>query len=478
MNSNAGFYAVGLLLLAASVLLLRMRGLPGFVEQLAVPVLLVGGGCLSFAVLRDLSVQAGTLLLALVVLGVTTALTQIWLRSLLGALSAVLVGIALTTHPAVWISRGGLDLRGPWLACHGLVLIWAAAMWAQGKMRQGSAWLECVASGWLLTTLGGLGLMTGMTFLAGGVVPGDAFGRLATQVTVERAGRGFSWFTSASSAFLACAAAAWIARAWPSLRQPAFWAAAVVLSALCGLMPTLGAVLLLLAGCASTRRWYLVTAAALSAAWIIGAFYYRLDWPLASKAAALVAAGAVLGVLSATLRRKAGRSPSAASVQQGPRTHFAALWVGLATLASLGVASAAIWQKQALIESGRKVFVELAPVDPRSLMQGDYMQLNFRLPSHSATTSFYPQVVARRDERGVATLLRMREIGSGLAADEFVIKLTVKNGGLMLVTDAWFFREGEAQRWARAKYGEFRVAPDGQALLVGMADAELKPIPP
>ena len=43
----------------------------------------------------------------------------------------------------------------------------------------------------------------------------------------------------------------------------------------------------------------------------------------------------------------------------------------------------------------------------------------------------------------------------------------------MLVTNAWYFREGEAEHWAAARYGEFRVLPDGRALLVGMADAQL-----
>ena len=54
--------------------------------------------------------------------------------------------------------------------------------------------------------------------------------------------------------------------------------------------------------------------------------------------------------------------------------------------------------------------------------------------------------------------------------------MTPKGGRWTLVTDAWFFREGDGERWQKARYGEFRVAPDGRALLVGMADAELKPI--
>ena len=46
------------------------------------------------------------------------------------------------------------------------------------------------------------------------------------------------------------------------------------------------------------------------------------------------------------------------------------------------------------------------------------------------------------------------------------------------MTDAWYFREGDGQRWEQARYGEFRVEPDGRALLVGMADAQLRPIDP
>jgi uncharacterized membrane-anchored protein len=85
-------------------------------------------------------------------------------------------------------------------------------------------------------------------------------------------------------------------------------------------------------------------------------------------------------------------------------------------------------------------------------------------------------VVARRDERDVATLLRLYRPGEGLAEGEFPVELTPRGGRWTLATDAWFFREGEAQRWQAARYGEFRVAADGRALLVGLADDQLRPI--
>ena len=81
--------------------------------------------------------------------------------------------------------------------------------------------------------------------------------------------------------------------------------------------------------------------------------------------------------------------------------------------------------------------------------------------------------MARRDARGVATLLRIDD-GTPLAADEMRIELSPKDGRWILVSDAWFFREGEAERWARAKYGEFRVDAGGRALLVGLRGAGLE----
>jgi uncharacterized membrane-anchored protein len=252
-----------------------------------------------------------------------------------------------------------------------------------------------------------------------------------------------------------------------------------VLVALAWFMPALGAVLLALAVCATSVRWRLATAAGVAAAWIVGAFYYQLDWPLATKAAVLVGAGAVLGALGwwAGAVHRVAHQTAAEHEANGSR---AARW-GIATsvVAVLAVANGGIWQKENLIAHGQPVYVELAPVDPRSLMQGDFMRLNFRMPGEvqarldGLTTSRRPRMIARRDERGVASLVRLDD-GTALAAEEFRFELTPKDGRWILVSDAWFFREGEAQRWQPAKYGEFRVDPSGKALLVGLRGPNLE----
>jgi uncharacterized membrane-anchored protein len=192
----------------------------------------------------------------------------------------------------------------------------------------------------------------------------------------------------------------------------------------------------------------------------------------------LAAVGALLAALvwlGAGLRR----AWHAKTAGQGPG--LAPWLIGLTAIGTLAVANVGIWQKEILIAQGRPVFLELAPVDPRSLMQGDFMRLRFRLPAEADGQPRLlgrgrPQVVARCDAMRVAALLRLRNPGETLAEGEFPIELTPKDGGWTVATDAWFFREGDSPRWQAARYGEFRVTPDGQALLVGLVGADLKPI--
>jgi uncharacterized membrane-anchored protein len=257
------------------------------------------------------------------------------------------------------------------------------------------------------------------------------------------------------------------------------------MAALAWLLPTLGAVWVALAVTLITARTRLAALSALCGAWIIGSSYYQVQWTLAQKALVLAAIGLLLGVL---VWVGAGRSigpgtgdrpPPALGTSRGGT----AVWlIVLAVVATLAVTGLQVWRKERLIAEGRPVFVELAPADPRSLIQGDFMRLAFSIPSGIQPPPGIlgrgrPRVVARIDARGVATLLRPYDPRIPGATDEFLLALTPKNGRWTLATDAWFFREGEAARWEVARYGEFRVTPDGEALLVGLADAELRPIP-
>lgn len=486
-----GTYVLGGLVLVGAVGLLRSRTLSLFIEQLAVPALMVGGGLLGFALFRDLPDRNAAALSAAVVVAVVWAIPKPWLRVLLGAGAAGLVGLAVEPiHLSVF---GRSEWPSVWFALHVLVAVALAAAWVQRALLNdgrgaglAAAW-ESLSVGWLLVTLAGLAFWAGMTFLVGASLGGG--GALAGELARE-VGRGRSspldsdQALALASAALVVAAAAWLAFAWPRVRNTWCAAVAAVLVGLAAFMPSLGAVLLILAYCASAGRWRVASAAGLAAAWIIGAFYYQLAWPLADKALLLVGAGAVLGALAWW----AARSTQAFAVQPSAQAHSASALgraqAGLAfgAVLVLLVANGGIWQKESLIAHGQPLFVQLAPVDPRSLMQGDYMALRFDFANEMAAADNTdlaagqrPHLVVQRDARGIAKQMRP-DRGEPLADHELRVELSPKNGGWILVTDAWYFKEGEAERWARAKYGEFRVSPDGRALLVGLRGADLAPL--
>ena len=140
-----------------------------------------------------------------------------------------------------------------------------------------------------------------------------------------------------------------------------------------------------------------------------------------------------------------------------------------------------IYQKEMHIKNGKVVFLKLAPVDPRSLMQGDYMALRFdmansiskKLPKNRDAID--GRVLVSMDKNNVATFSYLY-IGSLLKENELFLKYRVRNRTVKFATNAFFFEEGTASKYEKAKYGEFRVNNDGGLLLVAMADENLSVI--
>jgi uncharacterized membrane-anchored protein/uncharacterized membrane protein (UPF0136 family) len=454
LENSIALLFIGAALITVAVLLLRDRGLPLFVEQLAVPVLLVGLLCIGWRLHQSLDDQAANALLGLLCLGLTVPLPRAWLRVLLGAAAAG--SLLLLSRP--WQGGWALLSLPFWCLSGFLILLWAVLNRLPLPGRAAEAW-EAAGAGWLLMLIAGLAVQSGTPWLLAGLSglqPGTHMG--ATTLVL-------------GSFVAAVAGLALLARAWPGLRTPRWLLLGGLLCLTALVLPALGTLALAASLCVRERRWRLATAAGLAALWVLGSFYYQLAWSLADKALGLILLGAVLALL---LRRTQGRPLAAAT---GGRAPLALL----ALLLTLAVANIGIWQKETLIAEGEPVFVALAPADPRSLMQGDYMNLRFDIPAkllpafEPSLGARRPHLVLQRDERGVARFLRVDD-GKPLAAGERRFELSPKDGGWVLVTDAWFFREGEGGRWQAARFGEFRLAPDGRALLVNLRDAELRPL--
>lgn len=170
-------------------------------------------------------------------------------------------------------------------------------------------------------------------------------------------------------------------------------------------------------------------------------------------------------------------------------------WRGLmALLAAVGIlllVNAAIVANERLMRDGRMVYLELAPVDPRSLMQGDYMALNYQvsldiraaLPPADDGQAWPPRVDARDghvvvsvDEMGIGRFRRI-DAGEALAVDEQRLQYRVRAGQVRFASNAYFFQEGTAEEYTPARYGRFAVEDGGRLLLVALHDGALRPLP-
>jgi uncharacterized membrane-anchored protein len=151
-----------------------------------------------------------------------------------------------------------------------------------------------------------------------------------------------------------------------------------------------------------------------------------------------------------------------------------------------------IFSKEKQLAEGKIVYLNLAPVDPRSLMQGDYMALRFELadevydalPKTEDYNWWHNDVVA--PDGYVVVSLDDRNIGSfksiytdqPLSANDILMRYRVRNGAIKFATNAYFFQEGHGEYYEPARYGQFRVDDKGELLLAAMYDIDLNKLEP
>ena len=153
-------------------------------------------------------------------------------------------------------------------------------------------------------------------------------------------------------------------------------------------------------------------------------------------------------------------------------------WIALGALLVLGALNFAIVGKERIKRDGEIVLLPLAPVDPRSLIQGDYMALRFALARDIEQRREADPHAARDGEVALARVALDDQRIASLAGDgapaAMTLRYRIRDGHVWLGTNAFFFEEGTAERFNGARYGEFRVdRASGEAVLVGLRDAQL-----
>jgi|Deesub1362A_J573_1020465.scaffolds.fasta_scaffold02366_8 uncharacterized membrane-anchored protein len=152
----------------------------------------------------------------------------------------------------------------------------------------------------------------------------------------------------------------------------------------------------------------------------------------------------------------------------------------LVTLLILGAVNVRVYQREELARSGRQVFLELVPVDPRSLFQGDYIQMRYALSADLADLQLPPKglLLLTLDAANVAQRAELYQPGSPLGENQVLVRYQWGWLGPRIGPDSFFIQEGHARIYRDARFAELRVSPDGDTLLVGLRDELLRPLGP
>ncbi len=157
------------------------------------------------------------------------------------------------------------------------------------------------------------------------------------------------------------------------------------------------------------------------------------------------------------------------------------LFIAANLLLVLLVVNESIYQKERIVKEGRTVFLKLAPRDPRSLMQGDYMVLRQDLlqghPDPMATEPTRGKIVLSLDPQNNGTFARA-DHGTELKDNEIRLKYRRSNRGYLFGLESFFFQEGDAKTYEPARFCEIKVDEKGNAVLVDLLGEGLTKLVP
>jgi uncharacterized membrane-anchored protein len=138
-----------------------------------------------------------------------------------------------------------------------------------------------------------------------------------------------------------------------------------------------------------------------------------------------------------------------------------------------------IMEKEDIKNHGETVYLKLAPVDPRSLMQGDYMRLGYDIALPISATDLKPagNIVIQKDAKGVGQFVRIYN-NEPLKGGEKLMPYALQFKRPFVMPDAYYFEEGKANLYAKAEYGIFKFKGPFERILVGLADGAFNQINP
>jgi uncharacterized membrane-anchored protein len=182
--------------------------------------------------------------------------------------------------------------------------------------------------------------------------------------------------------------------------------------------------------------------------------YYDLAWKLVHKSLLLAVLGVLFMMAAAYLDRKAGSNQKSRSKLAGKR-----LGILLIICLQGGWIGYQVYSNETLLQNGETILLELQPVDPRSLLQGDYVQLNYTISQLEGTSIDDNRpitIVLRKNAQGIHEYTGVYSISG-----EWNTPYEKKPGDVLLngkITGSW-------DQTAQVTYGiEHFFIPEGTGL--------------
>ncbi|MFI8687557.1 GDYXXLXY domain-containing protein [Rossellomorea sp. NPDC077527] len=208
---------------------------------------------------------------------------------------------------------------------------------------------------------------------------------------------------------------------------------------------------------------------------LIVELYYDLAWKLIHKSFLLLVLGILFLLIAAYWDKKTESDRESYSMLKGKKVGILIIillqgaWIGYQ-----------VYSNETLLQHGETVKLELRPVDPRSLLQGDYVELNYtisQLEDSSIDENGPITIVLRKDAQGIH-----QYAGIYKYQEEWNTPYDPKEGDVLLngkVTKPWgnanqitygiehyFIPEGTGlDVEGKAKYAVVKVSDKGDAIL-------------
>ncbi len=125
---------------------------------------------------------------------------------------------------------------------------------------------------------------------------------------------------------------------------------------------------------------------------------------------------------------------------------------------------------------GKEVLLEIRPVDPRDLLRGDYVTLDFNISHYGQYRLPYRDinVILKTDENNVADIAFVTQDNDKSLEKELYLKGTVTRNRIKYGIESYFVKENTGREIERKinsnskSYARVKIAPNGKAKVIGL----------